>query len=136
MLINKKRKNGLWYQLCEYSVRFPGNHALAHSVCLFCVYLQLVCCIGSAACSLCCSCCPSCRSSVMGRAAYVILLLFTCVVCAILLEPDVQDAFLKVRTNLTVTFLDTIGEMHVYVASFMSTFLSVNFITARIVIRR
>ncbi|XP_062517363.1 probable serine incorporator [Corticium candelabrum] len=56
----------------------------------------LVCCIGSAACSLCCSCCPSCRSSVMGRAAYVILLLFTCVVCAILLEPDVQDAFLKI----------------------------------------
>jgi hypothetical protein len=32
----------------------------------------------------------------MGRAAYVILLLFTCAICSILLIPEVQEGFLKI----------------------------------------
>ncbi|XP_065836621.1 probable serine incorporator isoform X2 [Oscarella lobularis] len=56
----------------------------------------LVCCVGSAACSLCCSCCPSTRSSVMGRATYVLVLLIGCILSAVLLSSAVEEAFLKI----------------------------------------
>eukprot|EP00118_Oscarella_pearsei_P004735 m.20702 g.20702 ORF g.20702 m.20702 type:complete len:461 (+) comp28064_c0_seq4:53-1435(+) len=56
----------------------------------------LICCVGSAACSLCCSCCPSVRSSIMGRATYVLVLLIGCILSAVLLSSAVEDTFLKI----------------------------------------
>jgi len=54
--------------------------------------LQLACCCGSAACSLCCTACPSCKNSTSTRIMYALLLLVGVVVCCIMLSPGLQSS--------------------------------------------
>ncbi len=61
-------------------------------------YLQLGCCCGSAACSLCCACCPSTRNSLVTRLAYGILLLVGMIVSWIFLIPGLAGTLKKVNT--------------------------------------
>jgi hypothetical protein len=58
--------------------------------------LQLACCCGSAACSLCCSACPSCRNSTSSRIMYAVMLLLGTIAACITLSPGLQDALKKV----------------------------------------
>ena len=53
--------------------------------------VQVACCFGSAACSLCCAACPSCKNSSASRIAYAALLLTGTVVACIMLNPGVGD---------------------------------------------
>ena len=58
--------------------------------------LQVACCFGSAACSLCCAACPSCKNSSASRMAYAALLLMGTVVACIMLNPSVAEQLNKV----------------------------------------
>lgn len=60
---------------------------------------QLLCCCGSAACSLCCSCCPSSVSSVMTRLMYLFVMILGVIVSGIFLIPDVYEALSK-KSNI------------------------------------
>jgi hypothetical protein len=58
--------------------------------------LQLACCCGSAACSLCCSACPTCRNSTSTRIMYAVMLLLGTIAACVTLSPGLQDALKKV----------------------------------------
>ena len=65
-----------------------ADHLLSHFIVLL---LQLACCFGSAACSLCCACCPSAKNSTMTRIAFAMILLVGTVLSCLMLAPAVQD---------------------------------------------
>jgi hypothetical protein len=58
--------------------------------------LQLACCCGSAACSLCCAACPSCKNSTASRIAYSLLLIMGTIIASIFLVPGLQTELEKV----------------------------------------
>ncbi|UYV74660.1 SERINC3 [Cordylochernes scorpioides] len=77
----------VWFTCVLYSrVLSPGP---AEPSVLICVAkwwgVQLACCCGSAACSMCCSACPNCRNSTSTRIMYALMLLLTTIVACVLL---------------------------------------------------
>ncbi|KAI5635363.1 serine incorporator (Serinc) domain-containing protein [Phthorimaea operculella] len=58
--------------------------------------VQLACCCGSAACSLCCSACPSCANSTSTRLMYTVMLLLVMVLACVTLAPGLHDELKKV----------------------------------------
>uniref|UniRef100_A0A8C1D8V0 Serine incorporator 5 n=1 Tax=Cyprinus carpio carpio TaxID=630221 RepID=A0A8C1D8V0_CYPCA len=56
------------------------------------VFLQLACCCGSAACSLCCGCCPKIKQSTSTRFMYALFFMLVTVTCVIMMSPTVETA--------------------------------------------
>uniref|UniRef100_A0A671RGT4 Serine incorporator 5 n=1 Tax=Sinocyclocheilus anshuiensis TaxID=1608454 RepID=A0A671RGT4_9TELE len=56
------------------------------------VFLQLACCCGSAACSLCCGCCPKIKQSTSTRFMYTLFFILVTVTCVIMMSPTVETA--------------------------------------------
>uniref|UniRef100_A0A8C2IBF8 Serine incorporator 5 n=1 Tax=Cyprinus carpio TaxID=7962 RepID=A0A8C2IBF8_CYPCA len=56
------------------------------------VFLQLACCCGSAACSLCCGCCPKIKQSTSTRFMYTLFFMLVTVTCVIMMSPTVETA--------------------------------------------
>lgn len=63
------------------------------------VFLQLACCCGSAACSLCCGCCPKIKQSTSTRFMYALFFMLVTVTCVIMMSPTVETAM---RENVSL----------------------------------
>ena len=57
---------------------------------------SLVCCFGSAFCSLCCAACPSCKGSTSTRIAYSFILLSGLIVSCLMLIPGLEKTLTKI----------------------------------------
>ena len=60
-------------------------------------FLQMACCVGTSACSLCCSACPTTRNSTTTRIMYAIMLFVGTIFACVMLSPGFQKLLVDVR---------------------------------------
>lgn len=59
--------------------------------CGFCLTLQLACCCGTAACSLCCKCCPKIKQSTSTRFMYALYFILVTIICCVMMSTTVAN---------------------------------------------
>lgn len=63
-----------------------------------CLPLQLACCCGTAACSLCCRCCPKIKQSTSTRFMYALYFILVTIICCVMMSTTVANE-MKARVS-------------------------------------